>query len=255
MTDEEIDRQIKPIGAGIEALNAKFDALIAELKRNPAGLAESEKRAEEAERIAERTRIDNAYRRIVPEKYGDMPDIIDRTKNAAYVTKCIAAWQNMKNRQPTTLLMLGPSGIGKTYLACWMIRQSLSAYKGVIKTTFGETVSESPAYWSACYVTGEKLAQRYKQAESFSATTTKERIAWEYMQYDLLVIDEIGRRQSPQEQDALFDIIDGRCADMVLISNLSLQAFQEYIGAAVVDRIRPTVVCPSAEGTISWRTK
>ena len=57
------------------------------------------------------------------------------------------------------------------------------------------------------------------------------------------------------EQDALFDIIDGRCADVVLISNLSLQAFQEYIGAAVVDRIRPTVVCPSAEGTISWRIK
>ena len=157
----------------------------------------------------------------------------------------------MKNRQPTTLLMLGPSGIGKTYLACWMIRQSLSAYKGVIKTEFGKTVSESSVYWSACYVTGEKLAQRYKQAESFSATTTKERIAWEYVQYDLLVIDEIGRRQSPQEQEALFDIINGRCADMVLISNLSLQAFQEYIGSAVVDRIRPTVVCPSAEGTIS----
>lgn len=255
MTDEEIDRQIKPIGAGISALNAKFDALIAELKSDPEKLAEAEKRADESDRMAETAHINGMYRKIVPEKYADIPDSVGTEKNSGYIGRCVSAWSQMKSGQHTTLLMLGPSGIGKTYLSCWMIRDALRTQKSTRTVMFGKTSVPFPVYWSVGYVTGEKLAQRYKQAESFSATTTKERIAWEYMQYDLLVIDEIGRRQSPQEQDALFDIIDGRCADVVLISNLSLQAFQEYIGAAVVDRIRPTVVCPSAEGTISWRIK
>ena len=250
MTTEEMDRAIKPIRNEFAVASAHFDALIAELENNPE-LQEKAKRDSEAF-MADQMEIgiESAYRNTVPERYADMKKTLNTSGNESrgkFYKKVLDTWEEMKKGEYATLMLFGESGIGKTYLACWIIFDALHTKK---RERFG--LQEN---WIPVYVTGEKLAQRYKAAESFSAKETKDRIAWQYIKPDLLVIDEIGRNDSPYEKDAIFNIIDGRKGNTILISNMNLETFKDYVGPAITDRLNPTAVCPSTAGMESWRTR
>jgi hypothetical protein len=69
----------------------------------------------------------------------------------------------------------------------------------------------------------------------------REAVKW-FVEPDLLVLDEIGVQYGTEtEQKILFRIIDLRYEEMkptILISNLAIPAFTEFVGERVVDRMR-----------------
>ncbi|MFC2603588.1 MAG: ATP-binding protein, partial [Treponema sp.] len=140
----------------------------------------------------------------------------------------------------------GESGIGNSYLACWMIHE-------LLRTRKRNSTYDLPSYWSGDYVTGSTLSARYKNAESFGSHETRDRISYELTLADFLVVDEIGRKKTQWEQDAIFDIVDSRQKSTVYISNLSLEDFAGYVGSAVIDRLNPTKCLITTVGCESWR--
>ncbi|MBO6300819.1 MAG: hypothetical protein J6N15_00080, partial [Ruminiclostridium sp.] len=107
--------------------------------------------------------------------------------------------------------------------------------------------------WSCGYTTGVQLSARYKNADGYNARERREDIAREMNLFNFLVVDEIGRRQTQWEQDALFDIADMRTGSTMLISNMELAEFSEYAGAGVIDRLNPTKCLIATDGCESWR--
>lgn len=63
---------------------------------------------------------------------------------------------------------------------------------------------------------------------------------------DLLVIDEVGlQRGTEDEQMILFDILDRRYSELrptILLTNLTGQAFAEFLGPRIMDRLRERAV-------------
>jgi DNA replication protein DnaC len=225
-----------------------FTAIITELQNNPEKAREAERRAAEGMAALHAIQAEGTYKNIVPEKYRNMSRKLDTAGSAArqhFYTQAVHAWEQMKTGKTVTLILLGDSGIGKSFFSCWMIHEALLTPK----TTTGDI----PSYWSCDYVTGSALSARYKNADGYGAHESREHIAHEYTLADLLVVDEIGRYESRYEQQAVFDIADQRQKSMILISQKKGIEFANYAGTAVMDRLNPTALFIDTDGMESWR--
>ena len=244
-----INTQIRSIGCAIDTEIARLQKIRDDLLADPEAAREWDNRAREAEREYYTILAESTYKKIVPPKFFDMPRELNTAGSEArarFYRDALNAFELVKAGKPVSILMLGESGIGKSYLACWMIHELLHTRKR-------NSTYDLPAYWSCDYVTGSTLSARYKNAESFGSHETRDRISYELTLADLLVVDEIGRKKTQWEQDAIFDIADGRQKSTVYISNLSLDDFANYVGAAVLDRLNPTKILISTVGCESWR--
>lgn len=243
------DIQIRSIGCAIDTEIARLQKIRDDLLADPEAAREWDNRAREAEREYYAILAESTYKKIVPPKFFDMPHKLTTAGSEArarFYREALDAFELVKSGKPVSILMLGESGIGKSYLACWMIHELIHTQKR------GSTY-DLPAYWSGDYVTGSTLSARYKNAESFGSHETRDRISYELTLADFLVVDEIGRKKTQWEQDAIFDIADGRQKSTVYISNLSLEDFAGYVGSAVIDRLNPTKILISTVGCESWR--
>ena len=243
------DIQIRSIGCAIDTEIARLQKIRDDLLADPEAASEWDNRARKAEREYYDVLAESTYKKIVPPKFFYIPRILYTAGSEARVRfyrEALAAFERVKAGKPVSILMLGESGIGKSYLACWMIHE-------LIHTKKRGSTYDLPAYWSGDYVTGSTLSARYKNAESFGSHETRDRISYELTLADFLVVDEIGRKKTQWEQDAIFDIADSRQKSTVYISNLSLDDFANYVGAAVIDRLNPTKILISTVGCESWR--
>ena len=245
----DLNTQIHPIGCAVDTKIARLQKIRDDLLANPVAAREWDNRAREAEREYYAVLAEGTYKKIVPPKFFDMPRELNTAGSEArarFYRESLNAFELVKTGKPVSILMLGESGIGKSYLACWMIHE-------LIHTRKRDSTYDLPVYWSGDYITGSTLSARYKNAESFGSHETRDRISYELTLADFLVVDEIGRKKTQWEQDAIFDIADSRQKSTVYISNLSLDDFANYVGAAVIDRLNPTKILISTVGCESWR--
>ena len=245
----DLNTQIRSIGCAIDTEIARLQKIRDDLLADPVAASEWDNRAREAEREYYAVLAESAYKKIVPPKFFAMPHELNTAGSEArtrFYREALDAFELVKSGKPVSILMLGESGIGKSYFACWMIHE-------ILHTRKRDSAYDLPSYWSGDYVTGSTLSARYKNAESFGAHETRDRISYELTLADFLVVDEIGRKKTQWEQDAIFDIVDSRQKSTVYISNLSLDDFAGYVGAAVIDRLNPTKCLITTVGCESWR--
>ena len=245
----DTNTQIRSIGCAIGIEIARLQKIRDDLLADPEAAREWDNRAREAEREYYAVLAESTYKKIVPEKFFNMPHELNTAGSEArtrFYRDALNAFELVKTGKPVSILMLGESGIGKSYLACWMIHE-------LIHTRKRDGAYNLPSFWSGDYVTGSTLSARYKNAESFGSHETRDRISYKLTLADLLVVDEIGRKKTQWEQDAIFDIADSRQKSTVYISNLSLEDFASYVGSAVIDRLNPTKILISTVGCESWR--
>lgn len=118
----------------------------------------------------------------------------------------------------------GAPGTGKTLLACGILSHLLEKGSTGLYTTAADLLSRIRATFSRD--SDESEPEAY---EAFRLP-------------DMLVIDEVGRQADTQhENTALFRVLDSRYANLkpvLLVSNLNKQKLQDFLGAAIWDRVR-----------------
>jgi DNA replication protein DnaC len=120
----------------------------------------------------------------------------------------------------------------------WNKNLFFSGRNGTGKTHLGICLAKDGA-------TYRRMSEIFREVrEDFE--NERETIAY-YGNVNLLIVDEIGRgNHSPFEKNMLFEIIDRRYNNMLpttLISNMSTAELSTECGAAIMDRLRPIVVC------------
>ena len=180
---------------------------------------EEVKRAEEKRAEEER---EARFRKTVPERYwGETFDTYEvKNEMQKKALQSVRAYKAAIERDGfKTLVMLGSPGVGKTHLACSLIREH-----------------EGGKYRKA-----PDIIEELRRAKSFTADETEEQIVNYYGRVPLLVIDEIGRGiNATDEKYMLYQVLNARYntrRPTVLISNFEKTDFLAYIGVAAADRL------------------
>lgn len=152
---------------------------------------------------------------------------------------------NWSGNEPLqSLILLSPDtyGVGKTHLVAAIINHILKTEKAAYFRPNSLTVSRRrlPIY----FITELELLSKIRTTFSRNEGQIDEDIYRELINYDLLVIDDIGKirpRDPSFMQGVYFRVIDGRYASeqaIVLTTNLDYHELEEHIGGACADRLR-----------------
>ena len=119
------------------------------------------------------------------------------------------------------LILIGPTGRGKTVIAAWLASQRIHSKKGAGK-----------------FLTAIGLLDRIKQC--WSRKEDSEPIMSIWRKAPFLVVDEVQNRSEEKWDNHLFDdLINARYANelpTVLIANLTLTEAQKSLGPRIMDR-------------------
>ncbi|PKL21357.1 MAG: hypothetical protein CVV48_08280 [Spirochaetae bacterium HGW-Spirochaetae-4] len=122
-----------------------------------------------------------------------------------------------------TLVVLGKPGVGKTHVACSMLREMIVQ---------GST---------ALYVTEGALLRQIRSTFSKKGGPTEEDVFRRYTSCDVLVMDEMGVAPwSDYSVQALADIIDTRVSrkkKTVFLGNMDMETFKRHLSDASISRI------------------
>ena len=140
----------------------------------------------------------------------------------------------LKNGISKNMVFLGDCGTGKTHISAAILRE----FSGNVKTY----AYDQPIYSKIRYATVNEISDEFHDAESFNSSKSKESVSRSYRDYDILVIDEVGRliNKFESESDLLFRIIDARYQSgksTILITNLDLDSLFELMNKATVSRL------------------
>ena len=123
------------------------------------------------------------------------------------------------------IVMCGKPGTGKTHLAAAISNKVIADYG-----------------MSVLFISVMQALRRVKETYSRDSEKKESEVIRAFNTPDLLIIDEIGVQfGSDTEKMILFEIINNRYQNVlptILISNLSLDELNDYIGERVVDRMR-----------------
>lgn len=195
-------------------------------------LAKTGEEVELYELSMEKKARERGYRAQAPERYwgeglGTFRADTEERRNA--LEKAREFVHDVMGGRFRTLLLLGSVGTGKTHLACGIIREC-----------------------GGIYALSPTLTERFRRARSFTASETEGRILDDCGHARLLVVDEIGRGLSEdEERHALYRIINeryNRRKPMVLVSNHKKKDFLRYIGAAATDRLAESALAVEFSG-------
>ena len=124
----------------------------------------------------------------------------------------------------TSLIFCGNTGTGKTHLACSIANHIIQNGRTAVFMNVIRVIRQVKETWS-------KESNKKEQ----------EAINW-FLNPDLLILDEIGVQfGSESEKIILFEILNERYLNVkptILISNLSIEKSQEFIGQRVMDRMK-----------------
>lgn len=192
---------------------------------------EEVKRAEEQRAEEER---EARFRKTVPERYwGETFDTYE-VKNEMQ-KKALQAVRSflvaIAGGGFKSLVMLGSAGVGKTHLACSLLREIDGGQ----------------------YRTAPDIIEELRRAKSFTADETEAQIVGYYGHVPLLVLDEIGRGiNAADEKYMIYHLLNARYntrRPTVLISNFNKADFLAYIGVAAADRLVESAEVCEMNGT------
>jgi len=122
-------------------------------------------------------------------------------------------------------MFIGSCGTGKTHLACSIATAIAAQGLGLPK-----------------YMTMVQAVRFVKQTYSKASTMTETQAIQKLIEPDLLILDEVGiQHNTNAEKIIINEIINGRYNDMkctLLISNLTIDGFKEFLGERVIDRMK-----------------
>lgn len=192
---------------------------------------EEEKREEIEQGIRKLALITHNRERKFNER--GIPRRFQETKLSDYVTdsgdkhnvfKTVASYlenQEEVSKLGRSLLFYGNIGTGKTRLATSIVK----GWNGV-----------------GYYTTAREYTRLIRSTYSSASKVTEQDVVDRFTDYSILVIDEIGKQfATDNERYAIFDIINARYNEMkptILVSNMSLEDIEEFLGKATVDRIK-----------------
>lgn len=179
---------------------------------------ESERKQRNRERKFEQRGIP---RRFKETKLSDYIADTDRKKEVLGIIEEYIAKQDEVSQMGRSLLLYGNVGTGKTRLATSIVK----GWEGV-----------------GYYITAREYTRLIRSTYSGASKETEQDVIDRFTDYSVLVIDEIGKQFSTDnERFAIFDIINSRYNEMkptVLVSNMSIGDIEEFLGKATVDRIK-----------------
>lgn len=198
----------------------------------------SDKEIEELKRKADdESKTERLKKSGVGEKYffktlNDFdPFTEELASNLSKVKKFI---NDVNNKKQRTMWLCGKAGTGKTFLSAMVIR-------------------ECGGHFCKSY----EIATELDDCKSFKAKESKSELYKRYSEYDLLVIDEVGKFESKQEVEYLFIILNERYEknkSTILVTNKSRSELKEYLGVPLFDRFVSTCVSVVFTGE-SYRIK
>lgn len=123
----------------------------------------------------------------------------------------------------SSVILSGSVGTGKTHLSCAVANQlALSGFTSCLRT-----VSE--------------LVQSVRDGWNRSSAKTSSQVVDEYVDFDLLIIDEFGvQSATDNELNILFDVVNARYADqkpIMALTNLTKEEFKSKVGERIYDRL------------------
>lgn len=128
-------------------------------------------------------------------------------------------------RNGRCIILAGAVGMGKTHLACGVIREVITRYA-----------------MSALYITAGNALRAVKACYQKGAEESEAGVYRNLTEPDLLFIDEIGVQfGTDDEKRILFEIINHRYEALKptgIISNLGQAGIKEYLGDRCMDRLR-----------------
>lgn len=170
---------------------------------------------------AEREKQERYEKSGAPERYWhetlETYRVLNEMQSTAY--KAALNFQHaVKCGEFRSLVLIGNAGVGKTHIACSIVRECGGKYRAA-----------------------PDIVEEMRRAKSFSATDTEAQIINRYSKVPLLVIDEIGRGiNAADEKYMLYQILNARYntrRSTILISNNAKAEFLQYIGVAAADRL------------------
>lgn len=154
---------------------------------------------------------------------------IPQTKSETAALNAISSYI-AEPHQKKNLLMFGNYGTQKTFLGCCIVRH----FGGVI-------------------IPALKLIVEYQSAANFASKKTQKDVLEYYSGVPMLVIDESGRGiKSDLEREIINYIANERYSNMlpmVIITNLSVEEYADFIGKPLVDRLNETCVSCCFDGS------
>lgn len=140
----------------------------------------------------------------------------------------------VKNGTVKNLVLTGDCGTGKTHIAAAILRE----FAGNIKAY----AYDQPIYSKIRYATVSDISNELRDADSFSNNKSRTSVFNSFKEYDIFVIDEVGRNinKFENESDLLFGVIDARYQagkSTIFITNESKKDFFELLGKASTSRI------------------
>ena len=207
----------------MEGVNSYISQICGHLRNmTPEEMAAHDAEIERQERQqAEREKLERYEKSGVPERYFNEALDTYKITNEMQATAAKAATNFLhavKCGEFKSLVLIGSAGMGKTHLACAIIREAGGKYR-----------------------TAPDIVEEMRRAKSFTANDTEADIIKYYGHVPLLVIDEIGRGiASTDEKYMLYQILNARYntrKPTVLISNFTKADFLQYIGVAAADRL------------------
>lgn len=236
-THEEIEKDIEQLWAEeftgkegeTEEWHRRYNKLY--LERLEAEKQKAQEERNKPEAVAERKReweaqqIKNLTESGIGQRYlnADIHSFITETEEQKTGLETVK--QFITNPYGKNLWLVGVAGTGKTLLGAIICR-----------------------YLGAKYIKSYQLKDELDYARSFNAKKNPTEVINDYAEISVLIVDEVGRYKSPQEQEYIFRLLNERYEmkkPTVLISNMTKKEFGEYLGNPIVDRFRES--CKSLE--------
>lgn len=146
-------------------------------------------------------------------------------KIALGVCRAYAEKWTDKRKVGASLVLTGAPGTGKTHLACAIASTVMEAHLS-----------------SALFITVSSMLRSIKETYRKGSERSEQEAIDAFGKPDLLILDEVGVQVgSDHEKLLMFEVLNERYQSMlptILISNLSVDELEEFLGHRVMDRYR-----------------
>lgn len=158
-------------------------------------------------------------------------------KQKAVMNKVREFYSHVIKNEKSNMVITGDAGEGKTILAAGLLKQFCYTKKKTILNGH-----ELEGYYSVKYLTSFELCAMFRKARSYSSKDYGEFSFYrDYTRtYDVMVIDELGKAEDPNEWLILFEVLDKRMQEQkwsVLISNLQYAELNKKLSAYGMSRL------------------